>query len=119
MAGPDPASDLDERGGLRGRPPVEDPVGGRDDGVASLGQIGPGRMAERRALRLQGKGGSRPDRRQIEEDLAVLDRDGETLEISVIATDDLSGVRGVDGWVVSPNAAARIHFNLRPNQGAP
>jgi len=39
--------------------------------------------------------------------------DGATVDVSVIASDDLSGVKGIDGWVVSPNKSARIHFSLR------
>ena len=39
--------------------------------------------------------------------------DGSQVALQVTATDDLSGVKGIDGWVVSPNKVARIHFSLR------
>ena len=38
---------------------------------------------------------------------------GKRVVVTATASDDLSGVKGIDGWVVSPNKGARIHFALR------
>lgn len=42
--------------------------------------------------------------------------DGGSVELVIGATDDLSGVKGIDGWMVSPNKSARIHFSLRASE---